>query len=1210
MAKKPPPASPLDQAEGLLMRPGVHPAALIDAIHLVNPTGLDLGERESTRRYALKSRLQSKLLREHLDEMELEASPTEEGVVGLRHRPLGKDACHVPVRDLDEDVRSLVQLRLDTAEEVTVDIASPGVPRRSARATATLLEAGHQALAEYDFEAARSAFEGALADDHGDSAASALLELLVDHLASWDEAVAVEAVLDEAQRTSRVRSLLAAAHAELGHGEECERLLAANTDARSVTVRAVLVRRALATGALDEAARHLGLMSALDGSHPERVALEGELEQRRAEARRPAEEALERLRASGSGDLEAAARALLERWPESVSARRLLKEREAARRASAAAELTAQGEGAFARGEDALALELWAEAIACGAEGLETRMSTASERQRARQDRARIDSASSGLTKDLGAASLAQYLELPASLRAEVRRALDLAVLDWLEQLHRDSPKAEQALDVEAVLALDAVTRSADPSGRERLLALHGVRLARISAGRQLLEAVDRQRRQATHDANDACLADARAALAAGRWIDAQTAASGLLTQGPPWAEAAEPVMGIAQGHLAREDRVRGMEEALAKDDLGLALKLIRQAELDPLEDHPRWAAHRAAVATRVERAWRVERLEDAAGIPAPDFSEHDGRDSALISVDLDGRFQYLVRSYSGELFIWKADLATGLATSMVGLRCPRPLEFPKVLVDGNAVRIVGPHEALSLTTSLEVREWFEVPEVSGEVFEDHHLVPGGRYYWQVVRHVETRREVIRITDVDRGRLHREMPHDGAFLELLTAPTGVQIYADGYRRPGRRHAPGGGVLGSLPEDVNRVAVGPDGRGYLGATFSAEEPTKVFFVDDGKAPTCVEQLDGGPETPSALATSLAAQRSYLLEFDAEPRLRCYEAPGDGQVRCGWTVGVPDGCLLTQDVQGHRVFLLLPDERQPRAIMLGREPPELGAFAPLEPLPLGHPLYWCRRHAQEEIPELDHVANEEGGRDVAQVLEEHAGRPEVLAELLVKLREREHESEEWLTEIGRRALDRFPENAALLIVEAQAALAIDPLRALGYLARVGRTKEVDAHLEHLTFLALYRAGRLDEALLQIERIPEDSDCDVSGWRSWLLALQGRGTNGSRAVQVLDVVRTATRRRDEGRIDEALEALDSGVVWGALDLELAALLADLAMRPSAVPRLRRRRLVAKFLDEASLFESGFARGILWPESVIGQIDLAALGVRARKWLDERGD
>ena len=109
------------------------------------------------------------------------------------------------------------------------------------------------------------------------------------------------------------------------------------------------------------------------------MALEGELEQRRAEARRPAEEALERLRASGSGDVEAAARALLERWPESVAARRLLKEREAARRASAAAEFTAQGEGAFARGEDSLALELWAEAIACGAEGLESRMSTASD---------------------------------------------------------------------------------------------------------------------------------------------------------------------------------------------------------------------------------------------------------------------------------------------------------------------------------------------------------------------------------------------------------------------------------------------------------------------------------------------------------------------------------------------------------------------------------------------------------------------------------------------------------------------------------------------------------------------------------------------------------------------------------------------------------------------------------------------------------------
>ena len=83
-------------------------------IHGVNPTGRGLGAGRTAERYALKSRLQSLLILQCGEDLEVRSDPTREGVVSLRHRYLGVDAGHAILEDLDPDARSAVQFRLDT----------------------------------------------------------------------------------------------------------------------------------------------------------------------------------------------------------------------------------------------------------------------------------------------------------------------------------------------------------------------------------------------------------------------------------------------------------------------------------------------------------------------------------------------------------------------------------------------------------------------------------------------------------------------------------------------------------------------------------------------------------------------------------------------------------------------------------------------------------------------------------------------------------------------------------------------------------------------------------------------------------------------------------------------------------------------------------------------------------------------------------------
>ena len=105
--------SELPDAEDVLAgRAHADARTLLRMIHAVNPTGRAMAGKSREQRYSLKSRLQSLLVRDYADDLEVQRDPRDENLVTLRHYVLG-DGCHAMIAELEDDARSWVQMQLD-----------------------------------------------------------------------------------------------------------------------------------------------------------------------------------------------------------------------------------------------------------------------------------------------------------------------------------------------------------------------------------------------------------------------------------------------------------------------------------------------------------------------------------------------------------------------------------------------------------------------------------------------------------------------------------------------------------------------------------------------------------------------------------------------------------------------------------------------------------------------------------------------------------------------------------------------------------------------------------------------------------------------------------------------------------------------------------------------------------------------------------------
>ncbi|HVK64009.1 MAG TPA: hypothetical protein VM694_06030 [Polyangium sp.] len=880
----------LDPEDVLTGRSRPEARDLVTLIREVNPTDRGLDRRETTRRYALKNRLQSMLVTRFREAIEIRPEPGQPGVVLLHHRPSGLDACHAVLAELDDDARSFVQHVVDTAASPAPQ--APEAPRkatprpnetsRPGGAVPDLLHAAEEALAEYDYELARTHLEEALARSGGDTqAAGALLSLLVATLGVDAEALALEATLPaETLADVDVRLLLALAAARLDERARALRLLpAASTKAppaRIAEVFVALARGALATGNLAFAAGDIARARALDVTHPELVGLADTLAKARATTRGPAEAEASRLFAEG--DLHGAeehAREILAHHPESEIARRILRAVEEQKKQDEARRKLDDAYDALDRGEPQQAVALLEAAKGLGlpeheAAPVEQQIAVKLAAARAQEEEAHAATIARTIGTGAIAEGLAAYAALPAPGRGRVKELAGSKLLPWMDVV---APPGEGAKGKPAVAAIVALHRAAELAERSPEMALelldaHGKVLQGFAPAEEVRKraqaaVADERRRVATGR-----IEAARRVMEEGDVAQANKLLGEVQRKDLPEDEASafDRFRAEAQRKLERQTLAASLAELRREGDALRALTVCEElAARVEGEDVARIAALRAEIRAEVRRAFSVQvEVFEGEGVTAgPAAILHDARifprwkwETMLVRTrDEREEVVLLVPMTRGPwVFVRVIDVATGALQARVLLRTPRPLELITFALRGHRLILAGRHGGV---LELDTEDWTVlawcpnilrndgamVPTLEEGIFEDAlpelrieegTVSPEGRYLWLRTRSARDMSNTIRVFDLQDLRLVREI-REHRFpriyihsVEGLSAPRVVVVEADNEKDLGRttfytpRGTPSGAPISTAILALTVVPC-PDGEGVVGVIGAEDGP---------------------------------------------------------------------------------------------------------------------------------------------------------------------------------------------------------------------------------------------------------------------------------------------------------------------------------------------------------------------------------------------------
>lgn len=946
---------------------------LLEIIHAINPTGRLLGAADERRRYELKARLQSLLIRNFADDLVVTADAP--GVVSIRHRYLAQDACHARIDELDDDARARVRWMLDVGEVVEPHGGMAMPPPARAVADADLLDQGRRALAEFDYETARAHFERALQDSNGDPAAArALLELLVDHMAADGDALALEDRLaPRAAADAEVRALLAVAASRVGTAAAASRLLEGLAGPRIAEVWKALAEDAIRRQAGEELEHRIARLTEADPTHPDLVRFREQAQRLRADARRPAELELSQLAEAGDDEAtEARARALLARWPDSRVAGRILGGIQDRRRASESERLLASARAALSNGDTGLATELCRRARSVGADTadlLEQIRDAEAAGERARQD-AEVAAVCAQLAGEDLRTGLAMFLALEPELRHRVRIQHDLPLLDWLEQVATRSKGAQHGAAIDAVLAVAAAASAAGRGDDEAALALlepHRSLIAGLARANELqAEARGRiaaRRRAAAVSALD----QARLALARGDLETCERLCDQI--DGRDLDRALRPALDQVRHELRdRQERTRGLarvDHLVASGDLVGA-----RHELEALLATARVEAAHAAALRRGLDDLRAE-LRRAWCVCANDVGEQAAHHDLV--GELLGRLPYaegslpwlapgghelVIASAEGpHLFLGRVSVDDGRLRERRYLRAPEPLgELISATVDGDALWLIGDAGRVlqvSRTTGEPVR-WLSLDPflTGGERIERGFVAFEGKHLWLEVS-LPGGLPQDRVIEIEPGRLRRELPTARSFQPLV-AGSSSGVIGTGLDGGAVRYTERGAVVEEIAAGarmrVSTVVIDPDRElVVLGSRLEGTGELEIVRTRAGRttyrrtltatfseaAHRCVSARD-----PGLLAVHHHVEPDDVEPDDVEPddvepdgidhrevQLVVFRFADPGLVSV-YATSAPWDLCLAQDADAAQVVCLWDSSRGVEIERLGSQPPAFG------------------------------------------------------------------------------------------------------------------------------------------------------------------------------------------------------------------------------------------------------------------------------------------
>lgn len=972
----------LDQHVSRVLAGGVRPSAaeLVELIRQINPTGRGLPAKETQRRYQLKSRLQSLLLRRFGEDVEILVEPGREDVVLLRCRGVERgDAAHAILAELDDDARSMVQHHLDSAGAAVHEAPPPMEllrPTSRARAeqtpsnpgssasTSELLRQGRAAMAEYDYESARAHFEAALRSSGGALvAALPLCELLVDHLAADEDVLNLVPLLAaEAVAHAAVRAQLALASARLGEQREAERWLRGLDDAAAAPVWLALAQRALADQAAEAATEYLERARALCAPAADVLRLSEALAELQRVKWRSQEVELERcIREESVERVEVAARALLKHWPESPAARRALALVAQQRRKEQGERLCQEALQALAQGNVELAAQKCRLAREHGLVPAELEQGIQIARQE--REQAQLQACVAELTCARACAeALGRYLQLPQQLRVDVRRAAGNPILDWLEALELPRASASTQAAIEAVLALQHAETLPDPAAVLAALLPHEKTLERLDHARRLLARTQATLRVRRHQQTEEQLTRAEAELVAEELAAAEQRLAGVQLRGLD-APVRERMRQLKERLVRRQGflcRVDDLQRYLAADDL-----LRAQEEVTGLLDlcepveRPNWAARQLEIAERIRQQWCLREFSLSGTGLADLLHTQAALDYAACEMETfhtqADRELILAHSHGGWLILFIVDVQDATVRQALTLRTPKPLVRPRVIVGQQRVYVVSAEHALVLDwTHKTVCAWkdlrtFVPPE---ERIELVCGVPGTDYLWICSGGQFPERATV--VDARRWRARRVLQASPTLQPYLGGPAPAMTAFD--YDDGARLYDASGALGAelgLPErQTFGLAIHPTRRGSVALLAepppdAPEAPLPLALVEvNSKAKEL--RLEGSHyEQASALITSLAEQLAFVAHYSSQGiELQAYGATESGLQRI-WRTRCAQGCVFVQDLGAQHVRALFPTRGGLALAKLGRTPPAVpqGGESTRE-LPSLSGRLWCQ------------------------------------------------------------------------------------------------------------------------------------------------------------------------------------------------------------------------------------------------------------------------
>ncbi len=856
--------NPTEEAQAVVSgRVRADAGRLFRLIHEVNPTGMDLPSAEQEKLYALKSGLQSLLVRHFSDDLDVERAPRGEGVVSLRHRHLPVDACHTIVEALDDDARSWVLHRLDmidTGEETYKGESNPVRDRIAAKGSSSapaatsqslsqrdssvqlstdeLLRLGRGAIEAYDYDEARGYLSMALERSGGEfHCALPLLELLVDHLAADQEALTLEEELPaKVLRRPEIRILLALAAVRCGEKEKAEKWIFGIEGARAAEVFIPLATFSLRAEEVQEAERLLAHARRHNPAHPELDSLSREIDRLRASKRKPLEEELTRVYERGDmEEAEGLANGLIEKWPKSRVARSILKEIRARRRKDEAQARRAEGDAAFGAGEFARAAVLLKEARALGERGDDLVESIRKAEEALHRDRSekRLKGVFEMLRDEEIMEGLHAYMGLEAEERVSIRGRIDLPELLWLEQLGTSANRARDKATVEAILALrEAVAGEVkEPEKVLSLLDPHKYLLVRIPIGRKLIEEARGRAIEQKRIASERSVDEAHRAFTKGEIESARLILEGLDVRVLP-EEAQRRVDSLLEEVGRREEMERKAHRIESLIETGKLIEARNEAAaLAGLVEGPEkeeWTARSEKLAEDVMKAWRIRICpiegRDTDPVCTTLLAEIPFACRRAVWLDPARREIMIVRAHGPWIFIWVFGIESPHARSLVALRPPEPMaDLVAEVVDG----LLWIIDCKGLTLALshgrwEVVWWRSLEELLGEdlIVEEAMVLPGSRYLWVEYRHkgASPGETFTVVVDIERWRVHRKIGHSGIIEPLFGSGEAKVAMLETREGGDKFYSERGSIVDGMEtpheSSTHWMVVHPQGKGLL------------------------------------------------------------------------------------------------------------------------------------------------------------------------------------------------------------------------------------------------------------------------------------------------------------------------------------------------------------------------------------------------------------